>query len=53
MDVWMKRAMRTLFFAGQEPCKAELEQAINRLGPQAGIIQQYLFYYARSIRMEG
>ncbi len=47
MDVWMKRAMRLLFFEGMEPKKAELEGAIQGLGPVSGILQQYVFHYAR------
>lgn len=53
MDVWMKRVMRTMFFNGEEPPKAELEQVISELGAEAGIIQQYLFHYARSMKIEG
>ncbi|HWR19187.1 MAG TPA: DNA glycosylase [Clostridia bacterium] len=47
MDVWMKRAMRMLFFDGAEPKKAELEVTIQNLGPVSGILQQYVFHYAR------
>ncbi len=38
MDVWMKRAMRTLF-PGQEP---------ESFGQYAGIAQQYIFHYSRN-----
>lgn len=38
MDVWMKRAMRTLF-PGRSPAE---------FGPYAGIAQQYLFHYSRN-----
>lgn len=37
MDVWMKRAMRTLF-PGREP---------ESFGKYAGIAQQYIFHYSR------
>lgn len=37
MDVWMKRAMRTLF-PGRTP---------ESFGPYAGIAQQYIFHYSR------
>jgi N-glycosylase/DNA lyase len=47
MDVWMKRAMRVLFFEGTEPKKAELEGTIQNLGPVSGILQQYVFHYVR------
>lgn len=52
MDVWMKRIMRVLFFDGQEPPKKEMNDAIEKLGPQAGIIQQYLFHFARTMQIE-
>lgn len=38
MDVWMKRAMKTLF-PGKEPAW---------FGPYAGVAQQYLFHYSRN-----
>ncbi len=38
MDVWMKRAMRTLF-PGREP---------ESFGKYAGIAQQYIFHYSRN-----
>lgn len=38
MDVWMKRAMKTLF-PGRNPAW---------FGPYAGIAQQYLFHYSRN-----
>ena len=38
MDVWMKRAMKTLF-PGKEP---------SDFGPYAGVAQQYLFHYSRN-----
>ena len=47
MDVWMKRAMKTLFFDGTQPSKCELDEAISKLGPVSGILQQYMFHYAR------
>lgn len=47
VDVWMKRAMKELFFEGGSYRQQELEQAIRALGNESGIVQQYLFYYAR------
>ena len=44
LDVWMKRAMRMMYFGGEEPCKKELEQKIAQLGPNSGILQQYIFH---------
>ncbi len=47
LDVWMKRAMRLMYFEGREPGKREMEQQIALLGPNSGILQQYIFHYAR------
>ena len=47
MDVWMKRAVKALLFGGQEATAKELAQAIADLGEDAGILQQYIFHYAR------
>ncbi|MBR4019380.1 MAG: DNA-3-methyladenine glycosylase 2 family protein, partial [Clostridia bacterium] len=47
LDVWMKRAMRLMYFGGEEPCKKDMEQKIAQLGPNSGILQQYIFHYAR------
>lgn len=41
-DVWIKRAMEVLF-GGELPKEAE---------PYAGIIQQYIFFYARETKLE-
>lgn len=47
MDVWMKRAVRELFFNGEKPTRCELESTIEKLGPVSGIVQQFVFHYAR------
>ena len=47
LDVWMKRAMRLMYFGGEEPGKKAMEQKIAELGPNSGILQQYIFHYAR------
>ena len=47
MDVWMKRAVRQMLFDGVQPDKKALDRAIADLGENSGIIQQYLFHYAR------
>ncbi len=47
MDVWMKRAVKALLFDGREATAKELAQAIAELGEDAGILQQYIFHYAR------
>ena len=48
MDVWMKRAVRALLFGGGEMNPGELERAVAALGEEAGIVQQFIFHYARS-----
>lgn len=53
LDVWMKRVMRTLFFEGKEPTGTDLKDMADSFGPQAGIVQQYLFHYARTMKIEG
>jgi len=47
LDVWMKRAMKALLFGGQDATPKQWEQAIAELGDDAGILQQYIFHYAR------
>ena len=47
MDVWMKRAMRQLFLNGREPKRGEIEDIVAAWGQDAGIIQQYIFHFAR------
>ena len=47
MDVWMKRAVSTMFFGGKEPQKDELAALLDTFGTDAGRIQQYIFHYAR------
>ena len=47
MDVWMKRAVKAMLFDGQDATQKQLEQAIAELGSDAGILQQYIFHYAR------
>ncbi|MEG1547961.1 MAG: DNA glycosylase [Clostridia bacterium] len=47
IDVWMDRAMRALFFESRQPSKQELTDIILQLGPLSGIVQQYVFHYAR------
>ena len=40
IDVWMKRAIDTYFDGNLDP---------TELGPYAGIAQQYIFHYIRSL----
>ena len=52
IDVWIDRAMKAMFFEGNKVKKAELYEAVDRLGEYSGIIQQYIFQYARSVGKE-
>lgn len=49
IDVWIERAMRNIYFGGKSPTKHELSSIIKNLGPYSGIVQQYIFYYVRSL----
>ena len=51
MDVWMNRAMREIWFGGQSFSGAQKQAAISELGELAGIVQQYVFYYARESKL--
>ncbi|MBO4848264.1 MAG: DNA-3-methyladenine glycosylase 2 family protein [Clostridia bacterium] len=53
VDVWIDRAMKALFFEGNRVKKAELYDAVSSLGEYSGIIQQYIFQYARKVGSEG
>lgn len=47
VDVWIERALRAIYFGGDAPRRRELEKTIRALGSESGIVQQYLFHYAR------
>lgn len=47
VDVWIGRAMSEIYFGGEKARRAELERAIRALGDESGIVQQYIFHYAR------
>ena len=51
IDVWMGRAMKELYFDRQEPTKKEMEEKVKSLGQYSGIIQQYIFHYARNVQI--
>ena len=53
IDVWIDRAMKAMFFDGGNVKRAELYEAVDRLGEYSGIIQQYIFQYARAVGREG
>lgn len=51
-DVWVKRVMEHLYFNGQETNIKDIHSfAKNKWGSLAGYAQQYLFYYARSLKI--
>ncbi len=48
VDVWIKRAMETLYFDNEEQKNDAIQKfAENKFGEYSGIVQQYIFYYAR------
>jgi N-glycosylase/DNA lyase len=49
IDVWVLKALRTLYFDGRAIPPRELQTfAEAHFGPQAGYAQQYLFHYMRT-----
>jgi N-glycosylase/DNA lyase len=49
VDVWVLRALRTLYFPEKNPSPRTLEHfTANHFGPYAGYAQQYLFHYFRT-----
>lgn len=51
VDVWIGRAMKELFFDSEPPTKTELNRVIESIGSCSGIVQQYIFYYARAVEL--
>ncbi|MBR0156750.1 MAG: DNA-3-methyladenine glycosylase 2 [Clostridia bacterium] len=51
IDVWIDRAMNELFFDSVPPKKAEMKEAVLSIGKYSGIIQQYIFFYARAVQL--
>lgn len=47
VDVWIGRAMKELYFDSEQPTRAELKTTIESIGKYSGILQQYIFFYAR------
>ena len=48
IDVWVRRALRELYFTNQNPTDRELEAfSQSYFGPHSGYAQQYLFHYIR------
>ena len=50
IDVWVKKVMHELYGFDEKDTKAMTDFADQTFGPYAGIAQQYLFYYMRSMR---
>ena len=51
-DVWIKRVMEHLYFNGNETdIKTIYSFAKEKWGEYAGYAQQYLFYYARTLKI--
>ncbi len=51
-DVWVKRVMEHLYFGGKETdIKTIHSFARDKWGEYAGYAQQYLFYYARTLKI--
>ena len=49
VDVWIERALRTLYFPRRRVSEKKLLQfAVTHFGPRAGYAQQYLFHYMRT-----
>ncbi len=48
VDVWIKRAMEVLYFNNEEQKLEDIQNfAEEKFGEYSGIVQQYIFYYAR------
>lgn len=50
-DVWVKRVMEELYFKREASFKEIQQFAAERFGRYAGFAQQYLFYYARELKI--
>jgi len=51
IDVWIKKALSTLYFRGRPVSAAKLNTFVSsHFGPHAGYAQQYLFHYMRTAK---
>lgn len=50
-DVWVKRVMEALYFHQETPAAEIQAYVADKFGHLAGFAQQYLFYYAREMRI--
>lgn len=48
VDVWMRRALSALFLDGDSVSRDAVDAICAELGEYSGIIQQYIFHYART-----
>ena len=52
IDVWIKRIMEYCYFQNQpQPIPVIAQFATDKFGELGGIAQQYLFYYARTLKI--
>ncbi len=61
VDVWIERAMTELYFsdflisdtsaARPAPTKSDIQAAARSIGKLSGIVQQYIFFYARNQKL--
>lgn len=61
VDVWIERAMTELYFSDSStadtpaarpaPAKSEIQAAARSIGKLSGIVQQYIFFYARNQKL--
>lgn len=52
VDVWIKRIVEALYFDGNEMSVESIERfGTERFGEYGGYVQQYLFYYGKSIKV--
>lgn len=50
VDVWVRRAVRELYFPRRRPTEARLQRFVEtHFGPHAGYAQQYLFHHRRAV----
>ena len=52
-DVWVRRVMEELYFKREASFKEIQQFAAEQFGVNAGVAQQYLFYYAREQKIGG
>lgn len=51
VDVWVKRVLEEFYFVEYSNLKELRAYGMNQFGENAGIAQQYLFYYAREMKL--